>query len=363
MIKLIKKCFAEEQVNLGRQRELDVAKGIAIIFMVFAHAFETLAWFFDPEASMELSYGIFDQFLGGSFAAPLFMFCMGISFCYSRKNSASDMFRRAWVMVGIATLLEVARTAIPGLLEWLSFGDPECIEYVYLFFNADILQFAALAMFVIALFKKLKLKPICMLGIAALFSVVGQLLQWVSTGSDVGDIVAGFIWRSYDYSYFPLLNWLIFPVCGYVLGSAWQRLQDKDAFFRIVTPISWAITAVYFGSMAIVGEWYYFSGGDYYGLGTGDALFSLAVCFAMIGLAYYLDKWCGSIARWLGSMGNRVTSIYCIHYTLYAFLYLLLLFFLEDYIPQWWIVPVSMLMVAASDLLSRFYKKIKTKKQ
>ena len=124
-----------------------------------------------------------------------------------------------------------------------------------------------------------------------------------------------------------------------------------------------AITALYFGSMAIVGEWYYFSGGDYYGLGTGDALFSLVVCFAMIGLAYYLDKWCGSIARWLGSMGNRVTSIYCIHYTLYAFLYLLLLFFLEDYIPQWWIVPVSILMVAASDLLSRFYKKIKTRKQ
>ena len=67
MVKVIKKCFAEEQVNLGRQRELDIAKGIAIIFMVFAHAFETLAWFFDPEASMELSYGIFDQFLGGSY--------------------------------------------------------------------------------------------------------------------------------------------------------------------------------------------------------------------------------------------------------------------------------------------------------
>ena len=43
MVKLIKKYFAEEQVNLGRQRELDIAKGIAIIFMVFAHAFETLA--------------------------------------------------------------------------------------------------------------------------------------------------------------------------------------------------------------------------------------------------------------------------------------------------------------------------------
>ena len=363
MVKAIKNCFVKEQVNLGRQRELDIAKGIAIILMVFSHAFEILAWFFDPEVSMELSYGIFDQFLGGSFAAPVFMFCMGISFCYSRKNSAKDMFRRAWVMVGIAFLLEIARTAIPGFLEWLIFRDPECIEYVYLFFTAEILQFAAMAMFVIALFKKLNLKPAVMVGIAALFSGVGQLLQWVSTGSDIGDIVAGFIWHSYDYSYFPLLNWLIFPVCGYVFGSAWQKLNDKETFFRIVTPISWFITAIYFGSMVIVGEWYYLSGGDYYGLGIGDALFALVVCFAMVGLGYYLNKWCGCISHWLESMGNRVNSIYCIHWTLYGFLYLFLLCTLEDYIPQWWIIPVSILMVAASDLLSRFYKKIKTKKQ
>ena len=36
MIKKIKNSFVNEPVNLGRQSELDVAKGIAIIFMVFA---------------------------------------------------------------------------------------------------------------------------------------------------------------------------------------------------------------------------------------------------------------------------------------------------------------------------------------
>ena len=49
MIKAIQNCFVKEQVNLGRQNELDIAKGIAIIFMVFCHGFEILGWFFNPE--------------------------------------------------------------------------------------------------------------------------------------------------------------------------------------------------------------------------------------------------------------------------------------------------------------------------
>ena len=212
MIKKIKNCFVNEPVNLGRQSELDVAKGIAIIFMVFCHSFEILCDFFNPEISTDFAYYILDVVLGGSFAAPVFMFCMGISFCYSRKNSAEDMVRRALNMAGIAFLLEVARTAIPGFLEWVIFRDPACIGYINLFFCSDILQFATLAMLTIALFKKLKLKQYVMVIIAALCSVAGQLLQWVSTGSTIGDIITGFIWRSNDYSYFPLLSWLILPV-------------------------------------------------------------------------------------------------------------------------------------------------------
>ena len=362
MIKKIKSCFANEPVNLGRQSELDVAKGIAIIFMVLCHSFEMLSGLFDPEVSTDIAYFILDVVLGGSFDAPVFIFCMGICFCYSRKNSAADMLRRALSIAGVALLLEIFRTAIPGFLEWLMFGDPECAEYVIQFFCADILQFAALAMITIALFKKMNLKPYVMVIIAVICSVAGQLLQWVSTGSTVGDIIAGFIWHSGDYSYFPLLNWLIFPVCGYAFGSFWQRLEDKESFFRLVTPISWIITVAYFAPMAFIGE-YYLSGGDYYGLGILDAVFAFIVCFAMIGLGYYLVKCGGCISDWLRSLGNRVTSVYCIHWTLYCFLYLFLICILEDYISQWVLIPASVVVLVASDLLSRLYVKIKTSKK
>ena len=227
-----------------------------------------------------------------------------------------------------------------------------------LFFCADILQFAALAMLVIALFKKCKLKPAVMVLIAALCSVAGQLLQWVSVGSTVGDAVVGFLWRSNDYSYFPLLSWLIFPVCGYAFGGLWQRLQNKETFFRWVTPISWVISIAYFASMVLVGE-HYLSGGDYYGIGIGDAFFAFIVCFAMIGLGYYLTKLGGGVSKWLRSLGRRACSLYCIHWTFYSFLLLLLICVCENYVSQWMILPIGILTIAVSDLLSRLYGKLK----
>ena len=360
MISKIKSCFVKDPINLGRQKELDIAKGIAIIFMVLCHGFEIMGWFFDPEASTDAAYFILDVVLGGSLAAPVFIFCMGISFAYSRKQGAKDMLLRAVKTAGIVLLFEIARTVIPGLLQWFISRDPECIEYVDIFFCVDILQFVVMAMLVIALFKKLNLKPFVMVIVAAICSVIGQLLQGVVTGSYIGDIAVGFIWRSHEYSYFPLFSWLIIPVCGYAFSSIWQRLEDKDKFFRLVTPMCWVITILYFVSMIFLGE-YYLSGGDYYGLGILDAVFALIACFAMIGLGYYLNKWGRRIPNWLGSMGNRVTSIYCIHWTIYCFLYTFLFCFLESFVPQWVMLLTGALVLVASDLLSRLYVKMKKK--
>lgn len=110
--------------------------------------------------------------------------------------------------------------------------------------------------------------------------------------------------------------------------------------------------------MAFVGE-YYLSGGDDYGMGIGDAVFAFVICFAMIGLGYYLAKWGGRVADWLGSMSNRITSVYCIHWTLYCFLYLVLICVLENYLPQWALIVASVSVLAASDLLSRVYVRLK----
>ena len=49
MFRQLANCFDEAPVNLDRQRELDIAKGFVIIFMVISHGIEILGWFFDPQ--------------------------------------------------------------------------------------------------------------------------------------------------------------------------------------------------------------------------------------------------------------------------------------------------------------------------
>ena len=360
MFKRIKNCFSSDPVNLGRQREIDIAKGIALIFMTFSHSIEILGWFFDPGLSPAITWHDFDMVIKA--IAPVFLFAMGLSLCYSRKRSAGDLFRRGIGMVGLVLLLEIFRTVIPSFIEWLIFRDFGSIRYAYQILCVDVLQFATLALLVMALFKKINLKPWAMLAVSAVCSVIGQLLAGVSTGSTACDYLVGYLWHSHPTSYFPLLNWLIVPVMGYTFGHIWLRLKDKATFFRIITPICGGITALYYLSMIILGKWYYFSGENYCGLGIFDVAFMFVLFLAVLGLSYYLagNRWG---FRWLSSLGTRVNSVYCIHWTIYAFLYLILRStVVEGYVPMWAVIPVGALVILLADVLSMLYKTKEYKK-
>jgi hypothetical protein len=284
---------------------------------------------------------------------------MGINLCYARKSSASALFHRALGMLGMVFFLEISRTLVPCFIEWLIFRDLGSIRYAYQFLSVDIFQFTTLAFLVIALFKKLKLKPLTMIIIALICSVIGQLLQEVSTGSTAGDYATGFLWYSHETAYFPLLNWLIVPTIGYALGCAWLHIRDKDTFFKLVTPIGWIITVLYFISMILVGEWYYFSGGCYCGIGFLDVFCMLSVFISVSGTSYFVGKRMPRVSLWLESMGIRISSIYCIHWVIYAFLYLILTCFVGDnFVPEWAVVPTALLVLIVSDAVSRLYKTV-----
>lgn len=289
---------------------------------------------------------------------------MVISLCYSRKSTPKALTKRSLNLLGIIILLELFRTLIPGLIEWFITKDPETIEYLYDSLCVDILNFAMLSLLVIALFKKLKLKPIVMFIIACVFSIAGQLLQNVSAGVYFLDVICGYIWLTYDLSFFPLLNFFIFLVSGYIFGQAWIKIKDKETFFKITTPICLGITLIYYISMAVVKEWYYFSNGYFYGIGFIDSIFTLIIYLGMIGLGYYLHRLFKDKINFLASMGSRVTSFYCIQWVIISILFLVCLIIIGDsYLPQWSIIPVSIITIILSYIISLKYKEIKLKQQ
>ena len=68
--------------------ELELAKGFAIIFMIFVHVFEEGRESIVQNDSTTIFLGQQIEFLGGAPAAPLFMFCMGVGFAYSKAKSS-----------------------------------------------------------------------------------------------------------------------------------------------------------------------------------------------------------------------------------------------------------------------------------
>ena len=80
----MEKLFSDQRINTGRQAELDLAKCLAIFCMIFLHCYFATSYFTN-DISLFLVRGI-AQLIGGPFAAPVFMFAMGVGMVYSRNQ-------------------------------------------------------------------------------------------------------------------------------------------------------------------------------------------------------------------------------------------------------------------------------------
>ncbi|MBQ3924401.1 MAG: acyltransferase family protein [Firmicutes bacterium] len=88
----MEKLFSNEQVNRGRQVELDLAKCLAIFFMIFLHCYFATSYF-----TFDISTGlvrVVSQLFGGPFAAPVFMFAMGVGMVYSKNQEPAYLIKR-----------------------------------------------------------------------------------------------------------------------------------------------------------------------------------------------------------------------------------------------------------------------------
>ena len=79
--------LSSDKPNRGRQPEMDLAKFIAIFLMILCHC----GIYFFAEGTKV--YHVFDM-IGGEFAAPVFMACMGIGSVFSHHNQPNQLIAR-----------------------------------------------------------------------------------------------------------------------------------------------------------------------------------------------------------------------------------------------------------------------------
>ena len=313
--------FADAPVNAGRQDALDLGKAFPIMCLPFVHCYIECT----TEAGLE--HGIpylFDSVIGGPFSAPMWMFAMGVGMVYTtRHHSARAMVRRGLTIIGFFFLLNVCRFLIPYLIGYGITGDREQFvePLLFRFLGNDVLFFAGFALIVMTFMIWLKIPKWWMFTIALAMSVISTVIGDFDVHNALGNIFLGYIVGTEDaaglvISDFPLMRWLIVPVCGYVFGSYLIRAKDVKKFYTMVAPVPALIAAVYL-PIGIHNEWGMFGPGQncYYHMSTFDVFISVCLTIGMLGIWFAVSQVLPiKIIRSARGVSKSITSFYCIHW-------------------------------------------------
>ena len=228
---------------------LDLARGLAILFMVLVHV---LGFYAQPDA-YNSTIGTIIKWLGSYPAAPVFMFIMGI-FIATSTQSLQQGVQRAMRLFFLGYLLNIARLALPM---WLLINSgissaPE-LEYhtpIIEFFIGDILQFAGLA-YAFCMLIKHYAPPITMILITILFIIFVSPFIWdIHSGLPFIDEFLKLLWGDKEHgAMFPLFPWLAYPLSGLIFGRKiiandhFQLLFNGSLFWGgIITTLGFVIT-------------------------------------------------------------------------------------------------------------------------
>jgi len=235
--------ISTDEINCGRQPELDLAKGFAIAFMVLCHVVMRLG-IADADMLGVLAVAI----LGGPLAAPVFMTSLGIGVCYSKNSTAEKLAHRGIKTIGIGLLLNICRVVLPFTFATAITGESKWNLMIILTLNSEILAFAGLAFLLIALIKSLNMtnRQICL--VALIFTLFGGLFtkgRQFCCSNDIVNVLAGIIVPANVYAAeckaifeegvpFPFLNWIIYPLAGLVFGDILKKVTDKKSMYKLI---------------------------------------------------------------------------------------------------------------------------------
>ena len=198
---------------------IDLARGLAIFFMILQHAMIIYAR--DEGAGTLLGEVII--LCGTAPAAPVFMLIMGIFYLGAKDLKAH--VHRGLKLIAMGYLLNVFRFVLPVLLSGdYPLSGPD--SPLGLLMAVDILQMAGLSLICMSLIRPLG--PMAWLGLALAVALWSPLL-WQSAPQN---FVLDMLWGTNHNVAFPLFPWLIYPLAGMVWGVFFNATDNIAQYIR-----------------------------------------------------------------------------------------------------------------------------------
>lgn len=221
-----------QSTRQGRVLEIELMKAIAIIGMVFVHVFE-MGVNLDYHSPYRYAAAFLIEFLGAIPSAGVFMFAMGWGAAFSKRATVKSYLQRAVALFVLGLIINLFEEYLPALLVPASFGPLG--ETLPSILATDIYFFAALASLYFALMKKLesnnRLRILVSILIVGLSFCANTLIgfETFTTGNEWLDTILGLLIRVNEYSYFPFVSWIVFPVLGFGMAFFCQRNGKNKA--------------------------------------------------------------------------------------------------------------------------------------
>ena len=334
----------------GRLRFLDLARGLAIVFMVFQH----VQIMFAVGTGEGSALGEVFLLLGTAPAAPVFMVAMGFLFGSSARTGVRSGVVRGLQLFALGYALNLLRFVLPLLVN----GDPGVVKafggtWWGPFFEIDILQLAGLSLIVLAPVKRYLRDPRLVLALAALVATISPLL-WGAGGS----FVLGPLWGTGDWVSFPFFPWIAYPFLGLSLAGFTARATSAR---RLMS--AWALAgaaAVLAGAALVVLvpiESVILAIGDYYRSGLPVQLVLAGFVLLWLPLLWWLDRrlaW-RAAPRYLTSLSRSITAVYLIQWVLIGWLAIMI--GVRD-LPSWQAALLGVPILVASHLLALAYDRL-----
>jgi uncharacterized membrane protein len=299
---------------------LDLARGVALVFVVVIHVLEQLS---SQEVKDSLFGGVMN--IGTSLcAAVMFMFLMGAGVGLSRSTTLSKGIRRGILLFLLAYVLNLLRGTIPTLsglaTHQFTLEDLKPYSPLYVTIEIDILHFAGLALIALAVIRKISTQWIVWLGAGAGVLLICPLVYGHASDSPLLNYGINFLWRTEKYGHFPIFPWLAYPLFGMVFGHFLKTSKNPQVFF-IRSCVLGALLCLCGGYMAYnysdfsMDSW---MSGDY---NEGDVhpwwvVFIIGVILVSISfyqlLATRIPR--NKVFDWLCFWSREVTLMYCIEW-------------------------------------------------
>ncbi len=361
----MKLLLSENPTNIGRQKEFDYIKLIAITAMVLIHMWEECT-----NINLEiLPKGIFHnllQFCAGPLAAPMFMTAMGIGIPYSKHCTPKDFLKRGIHIFILGYILNFFRDALPYALFACTHGAFDIDEFLFDLLTGDILQFAGLSFILIALLMQLNIPVLVFNCIALIMQLIGFYLATNCPVDTNLMYVLGLFYKSENMC-FPLLQWFIYPCFGILLATYLRHVIDKDATYKALLIICGTLLTVYAVSLHINGynvQYVYGLAKDvFYNQDFLKTFFSMLTIIVEISIVHFL--FCRREYARLESLaafaGKHLNTIYIVQWLLVGWTSNILSYSLGFNLEPAVSLSIGALYIVMSFLIVKGYLSIKKK--